>query len=386
MKPWTSILVIAVAVAMVGSAPGDEKKKEYQDPPRTYVNVKSFSATCDAVWTAAISLLTEVGLAPHVLDQQRGFASLKWTKGQTEGWGSKNDVNLYTTLKPESWSDYDDFRADSATLLVTPDGSNCRCQIKLAYAALRRDHLSADGYHWHALESNSFFEEMLLAIIDEQIKDRPLTVANANPGISQSAAERSDSTPMASVSITSNPSGAEIEIDGRFVGSTPSKFDVAAGKYQVDIRKSGHEDWTRKLDLLQGANITLQAELVKKPEPAVPDIGALLSPKAPEPQLSAGTKTAEASNPQASNDADQRPSATSQVSTVKPEVAEAVPGQTKIVCPENIKQVPFSSPRPNRKMLSCGEAVTIVKETPPWVRVRTLDNIEGTVSERFVSK
>jgi hypothetical protein len=71
---------------------------------------------------------------------------------------------------------------------------------------------------------------------------------------------------------------------------------------------------------------------------------------------------------------------------VKPEVAEAVPGQTKIVCPENIKQVPFSSPRPNRKMLSCGEAVTIVKETPPWVRVRTLDNIEGTVSERFVSK
>jgi hypothetical protein len=61
--------------------------------------------------------------------------------------------------------------------------------------------------------------------------------------------------------IVSTPSGADIEIDGKFVGSTPSSVDVAPGDHDVAVKKSGFAVWNRKVSVSSG-HININAELV----------------------------------------------------------------------------------------------------------------------------
>jgi len=78
-----------------------------------------------------------------------------------------------------------------------------------------------------------------------------------------SEAPSSSSSLTPRVSVVSTPDGADIEIDGSFVGSTPSALNVAAGEHSVVIKKSGYETWERKLKVT-GGDITLRAELEKQ--------------------------------------------------------------------------------------------------------------------------
>ncbi len=69
---------------------------------------------------------------------------------------------------------------------------------------------------------------------------------------------------QASLTIESTPLGADIEVDGTFVGNTPSTLNVAPGSHEVVVRKKGFADWSRKLNVT-GGNIHLNAELEATP-------------------------------------------------------------------------------------------------------------------------
>jgi hypothetical protein len=64
----------------------------------------------------------------------------------------------------------------------------------------------------------------------------------------------------AKLSISSDPGGAEIEIDGSFVGNTPSEVEVAAGEHIVSVSKHGYAPWEKKLKIT-GGNVNLSASL-----------------------------------------------------------------------------------------------------------------------------
>jgi hypothetical protein len=66
----------------------------------------------------------------------------------------------------------------------------------------------------------------------------------------------------ARVSVASNPDGADIEIDGSFVGNTPSTVELAPGEHTVTVTKSGFKPWTRKVKI-SGGEIRMSAELEK---------------------------------------------------------------------------------------------------------------------------
>ena len=70
---------------------------------------------------------------------------------------------------------------------------------------------------------------------------------------------------QASLIIDSTPPGADIEIDGGFVGSTPSTLSVAAGSHQITVKKKGFTDWTKTLNVT-GGSIHLSAELERVKE------------------------------------------------------------------------------------------------------------------------
>jgi hypothetical protein len=61
--------------------------------------------------------------------------------------------------------------------------------------------------------------------------------------------------------IVSTPSGADIEIDGKFVGSTPSTITVATGDHEIAVKKSGFAVWDKKMSVSPG-HINLSAELM----------------------------------------------------------------------------------------------------------------------------
>ncbi|WP_058187811.1 PEGA domain-containing protein [Terracidiphilus gabretensis] len=72
---------------------------------------------------------------------------------------------------------------------------------------------------------------------------------------------------QASLIIESAPPGADIEIDGAFVGNTPSTVSVAPGTHEITVKKKGFTDWDRKLNVT-GGSVHLDAELTATTVPA----------------------------------------------------------------------------------------------------------------------
>jgi hypothetical protein len=68
----------------------------------------------------------------------------------------------------------------------------------------------------------------------------------------------------ASVALRSQPSGAEIYVDGQLTGSTPSTLQVPEGNHKIGIRLAGYADWVRDVKILAGSETQFEATLAKQ--------------------------------------------------------------------------------------------------------------------------
>lgn len=84
------------------------------------------------------------------------------------------------------------------------------------------------------------------------------------------APTQSSSDVAASVTATlivkSDPSGAEITIGEKFMGTTQSTLKLQPGEHIVTITKTGYKEWKRTITLNAGSEIKLEASLEKTPE------------------------------------------------------------------------------------------------------------------------
>jgi hypothetical protein len=104
-------------------------------------------------------------------------------------------------------------------------------------------------------------------------------VASAAPAIAAPAPNA-----QASLIIESTPPGADIEVDGNFVGNTPSTVTVLHGNHEIIITKKGFEDWGRMLNVT-GGSIRLSADLDPVAPAATPaPAAAPASTNAPAPK------------------------------------------------------------------------------------------------------
>jgi hypothetical protein len=60
--------------------------------------------------------------------------------------------------------------------------------------------------------------------------------------------------------VASAPDGADIAVDGSFVGNTPSTVNLAEGDHTITVTKNGFKSWERKIKAI-GGNVRLNAEL-----------------------------------------------------------------------------------------------------------------------------
>lgn len=85
---------------------------------------------------------------------------------------------------------------------------------------------------------------------------------NSSPLVAGSEVSAAAST-SAKIQLESDPTGADIELDGSFVGNTPSDVQVAEGDHTFTVKKAGFKDWERKMKVNAGSSIHLNAELEK---------------------------------------------------------------------------------------------------------------------------
>ena len=77
-------------------------------------------------------------------------------------------------------------------------------------------------------------------------------------------AQQATASVTTELTFISTPDGADVELDGAFVGSAPSTVTVANGDHSVLITKKGYQPYEKKLHT-SGGTISLRAEL----EPAI---------------------------------------------------------------------------------------------------------------------
>jgi hypothetical protein len=68
----------------------------------------------------------------------------------------------------------------------------------------------------------------------------------------------------AKIRLESDPAGADIELDGSFVGNTPSDVQVPEGDHTITVKKIGFKDWERKMKVSAGSSVNLSAPLEKQ--------------------------------------------------------------------------------------------------------------------------
>ncbi len=124
--------------------------------------------------------------------------------------------------------------------------------------------------------------------MEKQMVDVPLPVAvkaaplEADKSKTQQVTERAVNDgqketvappPPSNISVKSTPDGADIEIDGKFVGSTPSTVQLAMGDHKITVKKKGYTVWKRTITLSE-SNIVVDASLEKEPPPVPVSSGA----------------------------------------------------------------------------------------------------------------
>jgi ATP-dependent Clp protease ATP-binding subunit ClpA len=139
----------------------------------------------------------------------------------------------------------------------------------LAYASEEAERLAHKHIGtWHLMlglvrEEKSFAADIL--------REQGLRLSNVREELARmdvdSLEQSSPTLPISSmVTIGSTPTGADIEVDGAFLGNTPAEVPLAVGERVVRITKKGYKPWERTLQVLPRGKQTITAELEQLPQ------------------------------------------------------------------------------------------------------------------------
>jgi PEGA domain len=95
--------------------------------------------------------------------------------------------------------------------------------------------------------------------------DIPLDPAKfqAKPAATVAPSNGADST-LSAVDVKSTPDGADITVDDKYMGSTPSTLKLAPGDHNIKLEKSGFKAWERTLAVGAGGTANVNATLDKE--------------------------------------------------------------------------------------------------------------------------
>jgi hypothetical protein len=66
------------------------------------------------------------------------------------------------------------------------------------------------------------------------------------------------------IELKSNPDGAEITVDGKYIGNAPSTLHLPSGDHAIRIDMAGYKSWERTLTVTPGETTTITSNLEKQ--------------------------------------------------------------------------------------------------------------------------
>jgi hypothetical protein len=145
-------------------------EKKLVPVPQTWPTSRTFAATCDAVWPAAVQVLTLNGWGIKTSDRAGGILTLEWTRGENLGPYRRINpmVGQYTVEKNTGfWTQYTGFRMVSAQAVAVSQGDGCSYTITAVYHG--REIRVGQGQQWWILQSNGFLEDKMLREIEVKL-------------------------------------------------------------------------------------------------------------------------------------------------------------------------------------------------------------------------
>ena len=113
--------------------------------------------------------------------------------------------------------------------------------------------------------ADKFFDQVSQELAGESTQ--PAAVKPAQPPVAipdSVAAAQVASTDTGIVSVKTWPEGADVSVDGAFVGNAPAELKLPPGKHTVGVAAAGYKPWSRELTVLAGSTATLNATLDKQ--------------------------------------------------------------------------------------------------------------------------
>lgn len=124
----------------------------------------------------------------------------------------------------------------------------------------------------------------------DSVNQAPTSAAGTTPGPQSPAAAPTDTTPAANpvapaatapapaaqptpevstedlttAVVKSDPPGADVTVDGKYMGSTPSTVRLAPGDHTILLERDGFKPWQRTMTVSPGGIVTIDATLAKQ--------------------------------------------------------------------------------------------------------------------------
>jgi hypothetical protein len=75
------------------------------------------------------------------------------------------------------------------------------------------------------------------------------------------AASGGDSTAVVGLTIEASIQNCDIDVDGKFVGSTPSTLNLSQGNHDILLMKPGYKDWSRSM-MVGSGSVRIMADML----------------------------------------------------------------------------------------------------------------------------
>jgi hypothetical protein len=132
---------------------------------------------------------------------------------------------------------------DKIAVFVQKTGDNIFSKSTLSVGGSVQDACAAVLAHWAAHAS-----ELRPAVADP----------NGVPSLGTAVAPVAQ---VSSITVDASAPNCDIEVDGSFMGSTPSTLNLAPGKHDIVVKRAGYKDWTRSMTVASGT-IRVSADMV----------------------------------------------------------------------------------------------------------------------------
>jgi hypothetical protein len=143
--------------------------------------------------------------------------------------------------------------------------SRCIPLVKGDSYEARRDKHGITVYY---LDDKGKLKSELYTLVDDdaapQTKMAAAAPKSSAVGTSTISSSANNLPSTVKCSFSSTPAGADVTLDGRYVGSTPSVLGVATGNHVVVISMAGFAQWKRELAVSAGSELTVNAVLQKQ--------------------------------------------------------------------------------------------------------------------------